>query len=351
MPSCKQLTVLAVVASAFCTPLTPASADVTSFLGGIVGAKGPASDFLGTWNAPPGGDIDHLVVSAGNSGVVRIQVFGRCEARVCNWGALPVRFLSDGPNSEGVVGLVAEFNLGFAMRRLSLHKQPGNRLRFDLVTQFTDGSDRHDYEIAGLLTGSAAPPLAATPIPNTPQASNSAPNPVVTMPAAIPLDNSTPVAASRGSGLDDCVAIDTAQSYIAGENGNWKLRDFLHVVLNFGPYKVAAAKGLSVLKYYRFDETCHIGRGTADLVLYRAAGEVPHQPMPGEDCTEIRSAKVEAVERDGDWKVVEGTRELYNYRSDRAGATQAATLVKSLNLTRQCYFDRKNMSASYWLSQ
>lgn len=318
----------------------PASADVSGILSGIMGNKAANGDFLGSWTAQ-GGDIDHIVVSAGNSGTVRIQVFGRCDAGICNWGALPARLRTEGPTSEVVLSLAADFNLGFALRRLTLHKQPGKALRFDMVTEFTDGSERHDYESSGLLTVTGAPAPVAPSVPAAAAISQSASH----------LDTPQPVVSAATQVTDDCFAIDSTHTYVTADGGNWKLRDFLHVVQNFGPYRAAANKGLATLSFYHFDEVCHVGRGSTNLAFYRASGEVPRQAMPGEDCLDVHPNKVEAVLREDDWKVVEGSREIYNYSSDQKGAVQAVSLIKSLNLNRQCFFDRANLLASYWLSR
>ncbi|MDR3526686.1 MAG: hypothetical protein P4L57_05360 [Rhizomicrobium sp.] len=342
-----------------------AAADVTGFLGGLLGVNAANAEFLGSWTAR-NGDIDHVVVTASGSGPVRIQVFGRCETRICNWGALPARIRTEGPNSETVLSLAADFNLGFALRHITLHKQPGKMLRFDMVTEFTDGSERHDYESSGQLSLSGTAP-APTSIPTTAPQSAPATSAAVAAPTAVassavagplttdqptPIDNSQPVAASSAQVTDDCFAVDTTHAYVAMDSDNWKLRDFLHVVQNFGPYRAAAGKGLAVLKYYHFDEICHVGRGASNMAFYRASGEVPHQAsLPKEDCLDVHPEKVEILQRDEDWQVVEGGRAIYNYGSDRSGAAQAAGIIKSLNLSRQCFFDRANLSASYWLSR
>lgn len=363
--------------------LGPALADVTGFLGDLVGGKSAAAEFAGTWTAPGTvtGDIDHIIVTTSGSGPVRIQVFGRCETRICNWGALPARVRTDGPASESVRSLAADFNLGFALRHITLHRLAGNTLRFDMVTEFTDGSDRHDYEAAGQLVPAgtkvaalpapAAPPSATTmptspapapaPAPSTAPSSGSSLNPLnwfsskpaapAATPAAVPTDNTEPVAASTAAPVDDCFAIDTGHIYLAPASGNWNLRDFLHVVQGFGPYRNAAARALTVIQFYHFDEICHVGRGSTNMAFFRAAGEVPHQPMAGADCSDVHPEQVAAVKRDDDWKVVDGTRELYDYGSDEQGAATAAAVIKSLALSHQCFYDRANTSASYWLAR
>lgn len=347
---------------------TPALGGV---LGDLVNGKSPADAFAGNWQAPAGGDIDHIVVSAPSSGTVRIQVFGRCETRVCNWGALPARIRTDAPNSEAIRSLSADFNLGFALRHVTLHRVPGTGLRVDMVTEFTDGSDRHDYEFSGQLVPAgavaAAAPAAApaqdAPQPATPPAAAPA-GPLQQAPAGGGIsalnpmswfsgkpDSAQAAGAVAAAPVDDCFAIDTGHLYVGTNNGNWYVRDFLHVVQTFGPYRSAAEKALNVYNFYRFDEVCHVGRGASNMVFLRAAGEVPHQPMPGEDCVNVRPESVSAAKRDDDWKVVDANREIFDYGSDNEGAAKAASAISNLALARQCYFDHSNPAASYWLSR
>jgi hypothetical protein len=357
---------------------------IPGVLGDLIGGKPAAAEFAGTWTAPPGSDIDHIVVTVTSSGPARIQVFGRCEARICNWGALPARLRTDNPSSDVVRALAADFNLGFALRHITLHRTAGNALRFDMVTEFTDGSERHDYESAGQLVPAgtpvaAAPATAVASAPSAAPAPVAAPAPAAAPPAApapgsgitalnplswfssskpsatptgpIAQDNSVPVGVSTAAPVDDCFPVDSGHAYVVNANGNWNVRDFLHVVQSFGPYRAAAEKGLQTIGYYHFDEVCHIGRGATNMTFFRTAGEIPRQPMPGQDCVDVHYDAVTAVKRDDDWKVVDGERVIFDYGSDSAGAAQAASVIKSLALSRQCYYDRANLTASYWLSR
>jgi hypothetical protein len=331
-----------------------ASAGITDILGDLVSPDSPYAGFLGNWVPDHAGDIDHLLVSTPSSGQVRIQVFGRCESRVCNWGALAARIRNEGPESEAVRSLSADYNLGFALRRITLHRVAGNALRFDMVTEFTDGSARHDYEISGKLipAGAAAAPAAPAVPAAAPAAAftsvGSAPAPVTALAEAA---DSAPVAAYSGASPGECFKVDSGHVYLAPEAGHWKVRDFLHAVLDFGPYQAAAKKGLAVVAYYHTDEFCRVGRASANLNLLRSAGEVPRNAMPKQDCLAVDPEKVAAVERDGGWKVAEGGREIFDYGSDQEAATQAAGIIKSYALNRQCFYDRANAPQSYWLAR
>lgn len=328
----------------------------------LLDPKTPFDAYVGTWTNPDGGlsDIDHMVITAVGSEQVRIQTFGRCGSRICNWGALPGHIRSDNPRSQAVQSISVDYNLGFALRHITLRRAQGSTLQFDVMTDFTDGSARHDYETAGRLVPLGSQAVARTPSDTAAQtdmagteirpvaaASNAAPAP--SKPWWDVFGETGGTRASSGPG--DCITFDGEHSYVAPHGGNWRLRDFLHTVQDFGPYRVAAAKAKMAIAYYHFDEVCRIGRGSTNLVFYRAAGEVPHTAMPDETCVATHPDKVRAVLRDGAWKVVDGGRELYDYGSNKDAAQQAASAVKVLGFNRQCYFDKDNTPLSYWLSR
>jgi len=348
-------------------------AGITDAISDLVNSKIPFDAYVGTWTNPDGGlsDIDHIAITASGSEQLRVQTFGRCGSQICNWGTLLGHTFSDNPQSAAVRSIAVDYNLGFALRHITLRRAEGNTLRFDIVTAFTDGSARHDYETSGRLIPLGANPVAsaapgapapaaapaetdtlATEVRPVAPASDVASAAPASRPWWDPFGGTRPAASNRGAGAPgDCIAIDTEHSYLTHDAGNWMIRDFLHTIQDFGPYRSAASRALAVSTYYHFDEVCRVGRGNSNLVYYLASGEVPHTTMPGEDCVETHPDKAHAALRGDDWTVVDGSREIYNYGSDKDGAQQAASIIKTLGFSRQCTFDRSNTPLSYWLSR
>ena len=364
-----------------------AVAGITDAISDLIGTStAPQDAFVGTWtNAETAGsDIDRIMVSAVGSGQVRIQTFGRCGNKVCNWGALLGHIRYDNPNSAAVRSISVDYNLGFALRHITIRRIQGNALGVDMVTEFTAGSDRHDYETIGKLvpfgtrpaagtapatnsaatTGAQAPTVApvatSTAAPTMPEAEVTPVAPASDFASAAPaatkpwwdvLGVTEPAAADTGTTQEGCITFDTTHSYLEPAAGNWKVRDFLHTIQAFGPYRGAAGRALAVIAFYHLDEICRAGRANSNLAFFRSSGEVPRTSMNGEDCVDVNTDKVQAVQRDDDWKVVDGDRELYDYGSDQTGAVQAATAIKTLSLNRRCYYDKANTNLSYWLTR
>ncbi len=326
-------------ATVFAACLCPALADVSGFLGNWINKPAQLGGFISSLVGSPWdvGDIAKIVVTPAGASHVRIHVIGHCESGLCDWGTQMARNHSGNPGSDEARSLYAEFTTGFAQEKLTLRQGPGGSLHFDLVTDFTDGSGRHDYESSGQLA--AAPG-------DMPMASAAAPNVSAAAPALAP-ESSNPV----GALPEDCVAINPADVYVAPSDRGWKLTDYNHTILNFGSNKAAALKAQIVLDVYHIDEQCFVSRPHPKMIYWRSAGQLPHRPMANEDCIDVHPAAVRAEQRDGSWNVSDGATVLLDYGEDQTGAKLAVSVIQTYRLTRQCFVARPDTTMSYWLTQ
>lgn len=321
-----------------------AFAEVSGFLGNWLNSASASSGFLGSWmgsESDPSG-IARLVVTQSGASHVKIHLFGRCKPTLCDWGAQLGRNHSADPGSDEVRSISADFNTGNAMRHLTLRPGPGGSLRFDVVTDFADNSGQHDYEASGTLS--------AAPVATAGEGSPGAPLAAAGAVLGAPGTSGEPVA-QPGEAVEDCVAINPEDVYVAPSDRGWKVNDFNHTILSFGVNKVAAVRAEQVLNYYHFDEQCFIARPNAKMIYWRTAGQLPHAAMPGADCIGILPAKVQAQQIGDAWKVVEGDNALLDYGDDQTAAGQAASVIRTYRLNRQCFVARPDTTMVYWLSQ
>ena len=334
---------LAAAVLAACLTMSPAFADPSGFLGNWVNVPADNSGLFSSLvgSKPDASGIVRVVVTPAGISRVHIQILGQCPSGVCDWGTQIGRPHSADPNSAEVLSITADFTTGSAQKRVTLRPGPGGNLRFDVTTDFTDGSGNHDFEISGRLT--AAP--AAIPLANASTA--------VTVPLAVPVANPTVGTATSLSVVpaEDCVAINPADVYVAPSDRGWKLSDYNHTILNFGTNKLAALKAQTALDYYHIDEQCFVVRPHARMIYWRSSGQVPRTAMPNQDCIDIHPTAVHAAQSDGVWKVMDDKTTVLDYGEDQAGAQLAVSVISSYRLTRQCFIARPDATMSYWLSQ
>jgi hypothetical protein len=241
----------------------------------------------------------------------------------------------------------ADFQTPSGIKHLTL--RPGSRssLRFELVTDFTDRSGRHDYETSGSLRLDNAPPPPEKPMPapvvfaarpsNAPQAAvalTPTPHHVAELPPARDED-------------EECTKVYPPDVIATPTPRGTVVKDFLHTLINFESDKLAAAKTVQVIRQYRFDEQCFIGRGKSKFTYWRVAGQFPKTAMAGSDCVEIQP---DAITAQGG-KVVAANRVIADFEGDTASASRAVQLLRSNKVNRQCFAARPNEKMVYWLAR
>ncbi len=340
-----------------------------------VPARADVSDFLGIWSdaAADGSGISRIVITPGSGDRLNIHVYGKCQPRECDWGGGPARLYAEGPQGHDVTLIAVDIDTGFARKRLTLRPSVGHALRFEMQTDFSDASGRMSYATSSAVAYAGdwnettrvaetapapqptAPPLASAPVP-----AEAAPVPSETAPVPdssssswfdnIGIGPSKPRGYAPAAG-EDCTPFDPAQARVGYADGSWRVGDFGHRLLNFGPSREKAQRALAVIVFYHFDEQCFVTRDKATMVYWKRNGNVPKDGARGEVCVAIDSAAIRAEEHDGAWSVVSGFSALLDYGDDRAAAEQAASVIKTYRLNRQCFAGPPGSGMQYWLAQ
>jgi hypothetical protein len=296
---------------------------IAVILFGIAGISAPAfadvSGFVGDWvNVDPAtSGITRVVVTSTGGDNINVRVWGRCHPADCDWGTQPGRGYYDSVSSNHVHGVMAEFNAGFSNTTLILHQAGGGGLSFDALTQFTDGSARHNYDSDGRLRRAAAPP------------------------------------AGGGAGLsgEDCLPEPWQQLSVQFAGGAWKIVKGSEWVLDFRNNKAAAEQALAIIRNYRFDQICYVQRPNPSMTYWKRGGTVPGGAMPGQDCIALNPDTAHAAQVQGRWKIVDGSQWVLDFGTNMAAAQRAEQVIKTYHLGQQCFVARPNPPMAYWLAQ
>ena len=298
---------------------------------GVVFAAGAAladtSDFVGNWvnNNAGTSDLTRIVVTPAGPNHVKVRAFGECQPTDCDWGVVPGHGYADSVASHDVRIVTAEFNPGFKRSLLILRIGPGANLRYQLLTEFTDGSGRTDYESGGAMHKvSFFPPL---PMP---------PHPLPMFPLM---------------GAEDCIGFSPSTVTVAHVGGGWKVMSGPMSMLDFGPDKASADRAASVIIGENFNQQCFVKRPHAPMMYWKAGNHVPSSQMPGQDCVGNNPATTSVHNVGGSWTVVDGPHSMLDYGPDQASANQALAVIKHYHLNRQCFIQRPNAEMSYWLAE
>ena len=291
-------------------------------------ASASVGDFLGTWTATNASTDGITRVEVTRTGAtLRMRVHGQCTPSDCDWGTVNATAYAPnaGANLENeAIAIAATFNQSFA-RKIVILRRNGANLTYEVFTQFTDGSGRTHYFDRGQLR----------------RALTVAPGAVGAIGGVV-----TPAAA------EDCVGFTPGNLRVVNIGGRWKIVDGSHWVGDFGANRAAAEQGLAIIRRYGFTMQCFVARPNPPMTYWRRGANVPSLATgPGEDCNNVNPANVQARFVSGAWKVVDGNSWLLHFGSNRAGAEQAAALIRRYNMNRQCFVARPNPPMSYWLSR
>jgi hypothetical protein len=310
-------------------------------------AAAGTSDFVGNWvnNDPGTQDVTRIVVIPTGGNNVKVRVFGQCQPTDCDWGTVPGHGYSDAVNSNDVRIITARFDPGFKKTLVILRLAPGG-LRYQLLTEFTDGSGRMDYESGGRMNKVAFfPPL---PLPHPMPAPGPGPGP---MPTPHPMPMPHPLPFFPAMGPEDCISFNPMAVTTAHVGGAWKVVQGSMWMLDFGANQAAAIHAANVIHALHFDQQCFVKRPHAAMMYWKSGGHVPSNNMPGEDCIGNNPASTSVANPSGSWKVVDGAHWMLDYGPDKGAAQQALAVIKKYHLNRQCFIMRPNAEMSYWLSE
>jgi Lysyl oxidase len=152
--------------------------------------------------------------------------------------------------------------------------------------------------------------------------------------------------------LEDCVGFNPRRVAAQKIGGRWKVVDGNHWMMDFGSKEADAKKAVKILKYYKMNQMCFVGRPSrksSQLMMYfRVNGQSPVGPFPGEDAIPFNPQNVAALKVGDNWKVVEGAMWMLDFGPSEANARKAAWVIKKYGFTRQCFVGRPNAPMMYF---
>jgi hypothetical protein len=308
----------------------------------ISSARADVSDFVGSWTNtdPATSGITRVVVSPAGGNHVNVQVFGACHPTDCDWGTVAGHSYVEDPGSTDVRSVAARFNPGFASELIILRKAGGSDLRFEVLTDFADGSGRRDYDMSGHLTRAAG--WGGGPGgpggPGWPPGWGGGPGGGPGGPGG------------PGLASEDCIGFDPGAVTASFVGGAWKVVQGSMWMLDFGGNQAAAQQAAGIIHHYHFNQQCFVKRPNAAMMYWKTGNHVSHGSTGGQDCIGLDPMNVTVANPGGSWKVVDGANWLLDYGPDHAAADQARAVIQTYHLNRQCFVARPNAPMMYWLA-
>lgn len=151
----------------------------------------------------------------------------------------------------------------------------------------------------------------------------------------------------KPSGSGSCVSFNPSAVSLRDINGRWKIVADDHWLFDFGSDQAAGHKALKVIRHYRMDRSCVIGRPKPSFSYLLAKGGIPSGAMAGEDCVAFDPGTVSVSKIQGSWKIVSGRHWLFDFGRSEAEARQALAVIRRHGFSRSCRVGRPDSGFTY----
>jgi hypothetical protein len=156
--------------------------------------------------------------------------------------------------------------------------------------------------------------------------------------------------ASLGVGLsfkEDCLKFNPSTTTVQQIGGRWKVVDGSHWMFDFGSNAGEANQTLAIIKHYRMNLTCFVGRPDPSFQYMLISGNSPTGSMSGEDCLAFNPSTTTVQQIGGRWKVVDGSHWMFDFGSNKLEAYQSLEIIKNYGFNRSCFVGRPDASFKY----
>ncbi|MBA7691829.1 hypothetical protein ES703_100384 [subsurface metagenome] len=146
---------------------------------------------------------------------------------------------------------------------------------------------------------------------------------------------------------EDCVSFNPRTAEVKQINGRWKIVDGDHWLFDFGKKRDEAKLALAIIKHYRMNQSCFVGRPDPSFQYMLVSGRAPQGSYPGEDCVSFNPRTTEVKQINGRWKIVDGSHMMFDFGNKRDEAERALRIIKKYGFTRSCFVGRPDPSFTY----
>jgi len=109
-----------------------------------------------------------------------------------------------------------------------------------------------------------------------------------------------------------------------------------------------ARQALKIIKHYKMNSQCFVGRPGPSLEYYLVNGKAPVGAMPGEDAVPFDPNNAQVTNIGGRWKIVDGTHWILDFAEKKVEADTALKIIKKYKFSYICFVGRPGASMTYF---
>ena len=160
---------------------------------------------------------------------------------------------------------------------------------------------------------------------------------------------------NSGNRREDCLPFNNRNLRLQnrGGRGGWTISDGRQLLFAFGEKKTEAQETLNLIRRYRFNQSCYVGRPGPSMTYLKVNNKVPRfASIPSSkrpnDCISYSTRNLRVQKIGPRWVLTDGRATPLSSPS-KAEMVQAKAIIQSHGMTKQCFVGRPNASLKFWL--
>lgn len=147
------------------------------------------------------------------------------------------------------------------------------------------------------------------------------------------------------SQAEDCVSLNPKNVTVTGSGSLWRVVDGTHSAFS-APTKAEAEKIVSVIKNYKINQSCFVGRPDPSFRYLLNSGTAPSGAMAGEDCVSFNPVNLSIQPISTGFRMQDGDHWMFTF-PNLVEAASSLYVVGKYGFTKSCFVGRPNPSLAY----
>lgn len=148
---------------------------------------------------------------------------------------------------------------------------------------------------------------------------------------------------------EDIINFNYQNAQVISTNGRWKVAADKMWLLDFAANQQQANQALQIIRHYRLNQQCFVGRPQASMKYYLTNGKAPVGPFPGEDSIYFDNTKLRVVNIRNRWKIIElPSHMMLDFDQNEEEAWTALRIIWKYDFSYICFVGRPNAPMMYF---
>ena len=117
---------------------------------------------------------------------------------------------------------------------------------------------------------------------------------------------------------------------------------------DFGNNRNDAQAALRVIRHYRLNKQCFVGRPDPSMQYYLIGNAPPTGQLQGEDCLSFNLATTQVQQVQNRWKIVDGNHWILDFGQNHPEAEQSMGIIRHYRFDHICFVGRPNPPMTYF---